>query len=148
MLKTQLAGGAHTGTIGDGAPNMGRVAALVAGDLIVLLFFAASGRSTHGETQNLGAIVLTAAPFVIGWFLAATLLRAFGDRGSAATTRPVPLLQRTAPAWLLGWGVALILRALVFRGGITPAFAIVALLVNAVLLLGWRGVASAIFWRA
>lgn len=42
------------------------VAALVAGDVAVLLAFAAIGRLNHGEPLTLGDTVATALPFAIG----------------------------------------------------------------------------------
>ncbi len=134
-------------TVDTSLPRWSRVATLAVGDLIVFLIFSATGRSNHAEAVSLSSVVVTAAPFIIGWFAVSPFLGAFGRQGSAATTRPLPLLQRTAIAWIVAWAVALLLRRFVFGGDIPPAFIIVALLVNGVLLLGWRGVASALFWR-
>ena len=129
------------------APRLGRVAVLVAGDILAFLLFAVAGHGQHHETITLGRIVATAAPFVVAWLVSAPWLGAFGRLGSAATTRPRHLLQRTAIAWIVAWPLALILRAFWMRAGIPPAFALIALVANAVLLLGWRGVASWLLWR-
>lgn len=43
-----------------------RVALLAAGDLAVLLAFAAVGRVNHGEPLSVSDTVLTALPFIIG----------------------------------------------------------------------------------
>lgn len=129
------------------APRADRVALLAIGDLIALLLFATIGRANHHESQSIGAIITTAAPFVIAWFICAPWLGAFGRTGSAATTQPRPLLTRTAIAWVVAWPVAFILRGLVFHGDITLAFIIVAFVFNAIFLLGWRGIASFALWR-
>jgi hypothetical protein len=48
------------------------------------------------------------------------------------------MLMAWAPAWVIG----LVLRSLVFGRAFAPAFAIVSFVTNAVLLLGWRLIAS------
>jgi hypothetical protein len=112
----------------------------VVGDLIAFVVFAALGRETHNEAAGLGAIgqtLWTALPFALGWFLVAPWLGAFRRAGSE---RPIQMLQRTEVAWLAAWPVALLLRwAFTPDHHIPPlAFAIVALLANAVILGGWR----------
>jgi len=129
------------------APRFGRVAVLVVGDIIAFLLFARAGHTQHHETTALGSLVATAAPFVVAWLVSAPWLGAFGRLGSAATTRPRHLLKRTAIAWIVAWPLALILRAFWMRAGIPPVFDLIALVANAVLLLGWRGVASWLLWR-
>ena len=129
------------------APRVGRVAVLVAGDIIAFLLFARAGHAQHHEATALGSLVVTAAPFVVAWLVCAPWLGAFGRLGSAATTQPRHLLKRTAIAWIVAWPLALILRAVWMRAGIPPVFDLIALVANAVLLLGWRGVASWLLWR-
>ena len=128
-------------------PRVGRIAVLVVGDIIAFLLFARAGHGQHHETTALGSLVTTAAPFVVAWLVCAPWLGAFGRLGSAATTRPRHLLKRTAIAWLVAWPLALILRAFWMRAGIPLVFDLIALVANAVLLLGWRGVASWLLWR-
>jgi hypothetical protein len=53
------------------------------------------------------------------------------------------MAQRTVMAWAVAWVVGLILRVVVQQRGIDGAFPAIALLFNAVLLLGWR---SAFTW--
>lgn len=43
-----------------------RAALLVAGDLAVLLAFAATGRANHGEPLTVADTLATALPFVLG----------------------------------------------------------------------------------
>jgi hypothetical protein len=127
----------------------GRIATLVAGDLIAFVVFATLGRDTHHEATGFGAIgqtLWTALPFALGWFLVAPWLGAFKRAGAE---RPVQMLQRTAIAWLASWPVALLLRwAFTPDHHIPPlAFAIVALLANAVILGGWRTAFAALTHR-
>jgi hypothetical protein len=125
---------------GDLRSGYARVAALVAGDLIAFVVFAALGRETHNEATGLGSIgqtLWTALPFALGWFLVAPWLGAFNRAGAE---RPLQMLRRTEIAWLAAWPVALLLRwAFTSDHHIPPlAFAIVALLANAIILGGWR----------
>jgi hypothetical protein len=118
----------------------GRVAALTLGDLVAFVVFAALGRETHNEVTGLGAIgetLWTALPFALGWFLVAPWLGAFKRAGAG---RPLQMLRRTEIAWLASWPVALLLRWTFTPDHHLPplAFAIVALLANAVILGGWR----------
>jgi Protein of unknown function (DUF3054) len=147
MLHRSTTPAATTATQPADAPRVGRVAVLVAGDITAFLLFARAGHAQHHETTALGSIVATAAPFVVAWLVSAPWLGAFGRLGSAATTRPRHLLKRTVIAWIVAWPLALILRAFWMRAGIPLVFDLIALVANAVLLLGWRGVASWLLWR-
>lgn len=147
MLNTPPTSSRVSSGVQSDAPQAGRVAILAVGDLVVLLVFVVLGLSNHKETASLGKIVHTAAPFVLAWFVIAPWLGAFGRLGSAATTGPRRLFARTAAAWPVAWAAALILRGLLFRDDVTVAFSVVALLINAVLLLGWRGATSWLLWR-
>jgi Protein of unknown function (DUF3054) len=128
----------------------GRIAALVVGDLIAFVVFATLGRDTHHEAAGFDAIgqtIWTALPFALGWFLVASWLGAFKRAG---TERPLDMLRRTEIAWLASWPVALLLRwAFTPDHHIPPlAFAIVALLANAIILGGWRTAFAALTNRA
>lgn len=131
---------APTASPGGMRSGYGRIAALVVGDLIAFVVFATLGRDTHHEATGLGAIgetLWTALPFMLGWFLVAPWLGAFKRAGAE---RPLQMLRRTEMAWLASWPVALLLRWAFTPDHHIPllAFAIVALLANAVILGGWR----------
>jgi hypothetical protein len=119
--------------------SLGRLAVLVAGDLISFLIFAGVGRQSHHEATGLGAlgqVALTAVPFAAGWFIIAPLVGAFRRNTTASTPA---MLRRTGLAWLAAWPVTLVLRW-VFTGMRPPvSFALVILLTNTVLLGLWRG---------
>jgi len=112
---------------------------LVIGDLICFLIFAALGRNTHGEASGFAAIpqiILTALPFVAGWFLVSPLVGAFRHK---ILSQPRAMVIRTAVAWLIAWPVAMLLRGIFVDHGIPPlSFALVVLLFNMLLLLIWR----------
>jgi len=122
------------------APDLRRIGALAAGDLVAFLAFAAIGRRSHNEAagiSTLAQVAETAAPFAIGWFAIAPFAGAFR---SAALGSPRAMLARTALAWLLAWPIGLGLRALIRQTSIPISFAIVTLITNMVILLGWRGI--------
>lgn len=145
-IGPMASGRARSGPRPDEA-RPGRVALLAAGDLIAFVVFVVLGLSNHKEAATLGKVVHTVAPFVLAWAVAAPWLGAFGRMGSAATTRPRPLLARSALAWVVAGPLALLLRGVLFRDGVTVAFSAVALVINTVLLLGWRGAAAWLLWR-
>jgi len=147
MINASTHPGGATALQDDTAPRPNRLAALVVGDIVSFLVFTAVGLNSHKETVSPASVVAIAAPFLIAWFVVAPFFGAFGRRASAATTRPLPLLSRTALAWVVAWPVALLLRKVLFHGDITAAFAIVAFIFNTLFLLGWRGVASFAFFR-
>jgi hypothetical protein len=118
---------------------------LVVGDTLVFLIFAAGGRDQHHESGGLIDVVTTALPFLVAWFVVAPWFGAF--RSPAESTVRV-VAQRTALAWVVAWIVGLILRAGVQQRGIDGAFPAIALLFNAVLLVGWRSAFAYYLGRA
>ena len=116
-----------------------RVAALVVGDLISFLIFAAAGRRSHSEAAGLdavGQIARTALPFALGWFLVSPFAGAFRrDK----TFTPARMLARTELALLAAWPATLLLRwALADDHQVPLSFAAVILIANAVFLGLWR----------
>jgi hypothetical protein len=88
-----------------------RTAALVAGDIVALLIFAAIGRRSHGEASGLaavGEVAQTALPFVIGWLAVSPWAGAFDP----ARTRGVgPMFRATVLGWIGGLLLGAIVRA-------------------------------------
>lgn len=122
--------------------SVGRIVALVAGDVVSFLIFAAVGRGTHGESSGLGAVVeiaRTALPFALGWFVVSPFFGVFRRR---LTGTPLRMLGRTELAWLASWPVAMLLRRIIFNDQTEPSrflvFALVVLVANAVFLGVWR----------
>lgn len=117
----------------------GRTAALVAGDIVTLLVFAAIGRRSHGEAAGMAAlaeVARTALPFIVGWLAVAPWAGAF----SPTAARGLGGMLR---ATLIGWTGALLVGALVraaMIGRFSPvSFYVVTFLVALLLLGGWRG---------
>lgn len=112
-----------------------RTALLALGDLALITLFVFMGQQNHG-TEGL---LMTAAPFLIGWILIAPLVGLYdGSRRDVKST-----IGLTAGAWL---GAALIGQALrataFFPGGFAIAFVIVSILVGLVLLVPFRGLVA------
>lgn len=104
-------------------------------DPAFVVLFAAVGRDTHGERGAFGEVMSTAAPFLIavtaGWGVARVWRDPAGIGAGAVVT-----------AVTLAGGM--VLRSLVFGEGTAPAFVVVAALVLAAFLLGWRLLAGVI----
>lgn len=103
-----------------------------AADAVAVLVFAAVGRLSHAEADDILGLIGTAAPFGVG------LVAAWAT----------PVVRRDPSAWRAGAvtvlgtaGIGLLLRA-GFLGRLPLSFAVVATVSLAVLLLGWRGLAA------
>ena len=108
---------------------MRRVTLAVAIDAALIVLFAALGRRTHDEGSAIRGTLVVAAPFLIGYAVAAAALRL--DRAPFRVTRGTLV-------WAGGILVGLILRGAAFDRGLAPAFVIVAIVTTGALLLGWR----------
>src|SRR5262245_4255057 len=117
-----------------------RTTALVVGDAVSFLVFSAVGRGSHNEATGFGAfgaVVGTALPFALGWFVVAPFLGAFRR---SATDSLGKMLRRTEIAWLCAWPVALLARvAFDSIDSIKMPFPIIMLAFNALFLGVWRG---------
>ena len=122
-----------------GTDGIGRNVLLVAGDVLAFHIISAIGFASHGELTGAGAlpqVVEVAMPFAAGWLAVAPFAGAF--KGQVAS-QPRRMLARTALAWLIACPIGLLLWSLVRQKSIQPAFAVVTLITNMVILLGWRG---------
>jgi hypothetical protein len=106
--------------------------ALVA-DVVLILVFAALGRSSHEEVLDLVGLARTAWPFLggltVGWFLVVWLYR---DKFDAFAAAPTGLL-----VWVSTLVGGMLLRAATGQGTAT-AFVLVATGFLGVTLIGWR----------
>jgi hypothetical protein len=98
-------------------------------DVVCVLVFCAIGRRSHDEGINVAGIATTAWPFlsgtVLGWLI------------SQAWRRPTTLVPTGVVVWLCTVVVGMLLRKAA-SAGVAASFVVVASLVTAVLLLGWR----------
>ena len=112
------------------------IAVVVLGDMSVFLAFVILGKAEHGITLG-QALVRTALPFAIVWFASSPWLGAYRSStlyNPRTTAWKIPLI------WLLCGLVGLFARALLTDRPLILAFAIVAIAVQGVLLVSWRGV--------
>ncbi len=116
-----------------------RLVSLIIGDACMFLIFAAVGRASHDEAAGIQAFLLiaqTAAPFAVGWFVAAPFL---GVYRRSVTTSTRTMLARTALAWVCAWPLGLLLRWLFTQHAPPVSFALVVLVANLLFLGVWRG---------
>lgn len=121
---------------GKQAAAKGVVPALMIGDAVSFLAFAALGRAEHQTGLGVLAIIFTALPFMIAWYPVALWLKAFRERAVASVWTAV---RSVLLPWLLAWPLGLQLRALILDRGIPFSFAAVVFATNLALLALWRG---------
>lgn len=105
------------------------VAAALAADLVLVVVFCTIGRRSHAEGLTLAGIAETAWPFLSGTLAGWLLARAW--RAPTAV----------APTGLIVWVSTVVIGMLLRKAssqGVAVSFIIVASLVTALLLLGWR----------
>ena len=110
-------------------------------DVAIVVAFAAVGRRSHDESRDLGGVLGTAAPFllglVVGWLVVGLIARRTNDRFGTWLD-----VDGGFDIWLATVVVGLAARRLLWDRGIAVAFVIVAAVVLGVALMGWRGVAQ------
>jgi hypothetical protein len=116
----------------------GREALLLAGDLVCFLVFAVLGLRSHEDGITAEGIVRAAMPFQTGWLIVCVLMRR-----QALRTEP----RRIARLWVPAWALGLVLRTALFDSSLEASFAVVALLINGVLLMLWRSLYAALLLR-
>jgi hypothetical protein len=107
-----------------------RAGAAIAADGVAILAFATVGRLSHAEDLSLPGIVGVAWPFLAGG-AAGTLLGRTWRRPAALTSGVSVWLGTLAGGMLLRWATG---------GGVQQSFIVVAGVVLAVLLIGWRAI--------
>ncbi len=99
-------------------------------DAVCVLLFCAIGRRSHAEGVTVVGVAQTAWPFLAG--------AAAGWLVSRGWRRPLAILPTGVAVWVGTIAVGMLLRK-ANSGGVAVTFVIVASVVTAVLLLGWRG---------
>ena|SRR5437588_9776027 len=102
-------------------------------DVVCVLAFCAVGRGSHDEAITIAGIAATAWPFLSG--------TALGWLASRAWRRPIALLPTGVVVWLCTVAVGMLLRKAT-SAGVAAGFVVLTSLLMAVLLLGWRAVAT------
>jgi Protein of unknown function (DUF3054) len=105
----------------------------MAADGVAILAFATVGRLSHAEGLSLPGVIGVAWPFLVGGAVGSVTGRSW---------RQPAALSSGGWVWLGTVAGGMLLRALT-GGGVQVSFVIVAGVVLAVLLLGWRAAARA-----
>jgi len=113
----------------------GRIALLALGDALVFIIFAAIGMRSHKESLTLPSVLVTAAPFAIGWFLVSPFIGVFRRN---ITGQAGKMSLRTLFAWLAAWPIGLFLRGITKQEIPPVTFALITLVTNAIFLQIWR----------
>jgi hypothetical protein len=102
-------------------------------DVVCVLVFCAVGRRSHAEGVTVGGVAQTAWPFLCGTAAGWLLARAW--------RRPAAVLPSGVAVWASTVVGGMLLRK-VSSQAVSPSFVVVASLVTAALLLGWRAVVA------
>jgi len=107
----------------------------LAADIVCVVVFCAVGRRSHAEGLTVSGVAETAWPFLsgtaVGWLLA------------QGWRRPTALAPTGLIVWIATVVVGMLLRKASSQG-VAASFIVVATLVTALLLLGWRTVVKVI----
>jgi peptidoglycan/LPS O-acetylase OafA/YrhL len=107
-------------------------------DVICVIVFCTIGRRSHAEGITVAGVAETAWPFLAG--------TAVGWLAVRGWRRPATLAPTGLVIWLSTVVIGMLLRKATSQGT-AVSFVVVASLVTAILLLGWRGAASALARR-
>jgi hypothetical protein len=114
--------------------------AALALDVLLVVVFAAVGRASHDETSPVVGAVSTAWPFLVGTALGWLVVRVM------RRTWPLDVAPGVT-VWFATVAVGMVLRHAV-GSGTAPSFVVVASLVLALFLLGWRALGGYAVRRA
>jgi hypothetical protein len=115
-----------------------RPAAAVLADVVCVLVFCTIGRRSHAEGITVAGVAETAWPFLAG--------TAVGWLAARGWRRPATLAPTGLVIWLSTVAIGMLLRKATSQGT-AVSFVVVASLVTAILLLGWRAAVSALARR-
>jgi hypothetical protein len=107
-------------------------------DVACVVVFCTIGRRSHAEGITLGGVAETAWPFLTG--------TAAGWLAARAWRQPTAVAPTGLAVWISTVVVGMLLRKLTSQGT-ALSFVVVASVVTAVLLIGWRGVVAALARR-
>ncbi|WP_313695553.1 DUF3054 domain-containing protein [Halorarum halobium] len=120
---------------------------LALGDVLVILAFVYAGSIRHQSVSfppagvgDLTALLAIAAPFLLGWVVAAPLVGAYSAGAVESAKASVPLTIRS---WVPAAVIGLAVRATPWvDGGVQLVFAVVMIVVGSVCLGLWRVLAA------
>jgi len=112
-------------------------------DALAVVVFVVIGRRSHDEGSALGGIVAVSAPFL----LALGVAWLAGGRLRVRLRRSVIDVRFGVYVWAVTVVFGLLARRFVFTRSTAASFVVVASIVLAVFLIGWRAVAAAVARR-
>lgn len=107
-------------------------------DVVCVIVFCTIGRRSHAEGITVAGVAETAWPFLTG--------TAVGWLAARAWRQPSALAPTGLIIWLSTVAIGMLLRKAT-SAGTAVSFVVVASLVTAILLLGWRAAAAALARR-
>ena len=116
---------------------------LLGGDLLVLFLFVLLGRQDHDMTFSFLAVLETAIPFALSWFIALAVFRTYRVRTVSSIGKAVLYALLTC---CIAVPLGLLLRSLWLGRLPTGSFAIVAFPLIASFMSIWRAL-CALFFR-
>lgn len=124
--------------------NWYSVGVLATGDLLALVVFVILGRIVHdgsGPIDWLANAPRIAAPFLLGWVVAAPVFGAYARASAASTGR---FLLNSALTLIAADLIAFAVRGFLLSDSLTVPFVLTAIAFTALLVLGWRLVFASI----
>jgi peptidoglycan/LPS O-acetylase OafA/YrhL len=115
-----------------------RPATALIADVVCVLVFCTIGRRSHAEGITIAGVAETAWPFLAG--------TAVGWLAVRGWRRPASLVPTGVVIWLCTVAIGMLLRKASSQGT-AISFVVVASLVTAILLLGWRAAVSVLARR-
>ena len=119
----------------DNERGVGRTLTALLADIVCVLVFFTIGRRSHAEGLTVAGIAQTAWPFLAGTAAGWLLIRGW--------RRPFTVMPTGVAVWVCTVVGGMLLRKAT-SAGVQTSFVVVASIVTAVLLLGWRSVAALI----
>jgi len=118
---------------GDRGRRVRRAPIALLADIVCVIVFCTIGRRSHAEGLTVAGIAQTAWPFLAGTGVGWLLIRGW--------RQPFTVIPTGVVVWVCTVVVGMLLRKAT-SAGVQASFVVVASIVTAVLLLGWRVVAA------
>ena len=119
--------------VGDRGRRVRRAPIALLADIVCVIVFCTIGRRSHAEGSTVAGIAQTAWPFLAGTGVGWLLIRGW--------RQPFTVIPTGVVVWVCTVVVGMLLRKAT-SAGVQASFVVVASIVTAVLLLGWRVVAA------
>jgi len=119
--------------VGDRGRRVRRAPIALLADIVCVIVFCTIGRRSHAEGLTVAGIAQTAWPFLAGTGVGWLLIRGW--------RQPFTVIPTGVVVWVCTVVVGMLLRKAT-SAGVQASLVVVASIVTAVLLLGWRVVAA------